>query len=432
MISLNKVNNSINNKLLIPGFLDSLGDGISIQDTAFRILYQNQAQRDFIGEHLGEYCYDAYEGRKKICRGCPVAKTFKDGKSHKTVRSVSINKGFKHFEITASPLKDSKGEIIAGVEVVRDVTERIKSEENLLKNEDKLQRLANKSIMELSETNRLLHEIKNDWEDTFHTIDDMITIHDKDFNIIKANKAAKKILNIPSLLTKKKCFRFYHGTDKPPDGCPSCNCLESKKPAFFELYEPHLKKHIEIRAIPRFDRSKKLIGLIHIVRDITKRKKMETSIIESRDGLKKKTNELKEINSALKVLLKQREKDKKEFEENILSNVKTSVIPYLDKLNKIVKNTDGNGKNYLNIMETNLQEIISPLSRRLSSTYIGLSHREIQIANLIKEGRQTKEIAELLNLSHETVNSHRQKIRKKMGLKNRKMNLIAYLSMLEE
>ena len=98
----------------------------------------------------------------------------------------------------------------------------------------------------------------------------IITCHDKDSNIISANKAAKEMLGLPSLIgTEVKCYKYYHGKDSPPKQCPSCKCLLSEKPVFFEIYEPHLRKFIEIRVFPQFDENNEFKGLIHFVRDIT-------------------------------------------------------------------------------------------------------------------------------------------------------------------
>jgi len=98
----------------------------------------------------------------------------------------------------------------------------------------------------------------------------MITCHDKDFNIISANKAAKEMLGLPSLIgTEAKCYQYYHGKNSPPEQCPSCKCLLSEEPVSFEIYEPHLHKFIQIKAFPQFDDNNEFKGLIHFVRCIT-------------------------------------------------------------------------------------------------------------------------------------------------------------------
>lgn len=129
------------------------------------------------------------------------------------------------------------------------------------------------------ETEHALLESRNYWEDTFDAITDMITIHDNQYNIIRANKAAQRMLSLPDLNINKriKCFKYYHGTEKAPGGCPSCNCMKTRESASFEIFEPHLNMYLEVRAMPRLDDNNKLTGLIHVVRDITERKRIETS-----------------------------------------------------------------------------------------------------------------------------------------------------------
>jgi len=133
----------------------------------------------------------------------------------------------------------------------------------------------------------------NEWDNIFNSMSDMVTIHDKDFNIICANKAAETNLKLPSLASgKAKCFRYYHGTSNPPEGCPSCKCLKTGTQATFETYEPHLKKYIEIRVLPRLDKENRVIGIIHIVRDITKQKKSEKRLRDSGRQLRNLTKHL--------------------------------------------------------------------------------------------------------------------------------------------
>jgi PAS domain S-box-containing protein len=102
----------------------AIGDGIRIIDPDFKILYENKVHRELLGEHAGEYCYQAYQGRNSVCEHCPVAISFRDGGIHTMERTVPTERGQRYIEITSSLLKDSEGKVIAGIEVVRDVTER--------------------------------------------------------------------------------------------------------------------------------------------------------------------------------------------------------------------------------------------------------------------------------------------------------------------
>jgi PAS domain S-box-containing protein len=128
------------NELVETGVFESIGDGISIQNTDYKILYQNSKHKSIIGNHSGEYCYKAYEQRDHYCEGCPLAMTFDDGLTHTAERTASQapnDRGLLHVEITASPLRDETGKIIAGIEVVRDITERKTNEEALREKEEK-------------------------------------------------------------------------------------------------------------------------------------------------------------------------------------------------------------------------------------------------------------------------------------------------------
>ncbi|MBI5632335.1 MAG: diguanylate cyclase [Nitrospirae bacterium] len=125
----------------------------------------------------------------------------------------------------------------------------------------------------------LIVQAKKDWEETFDIINDAITIHDKDFNIIRANKAATEMLgaSFQSLLSKK-CYTSYHGTDHPPETCPSCRTLATGVPSVTETFEANLNKHLEIKALPRFDGTKQILGVVHVVRDISKRVEAEEEL----------------------------------------------------------------------------------------------------------------------------------------------------------
>jgi len=152
---------------------------------------------------------------------------------------------------------------------------------------------------------------------------------------------------------------------------------------------------------------------------------LEQRVEERTRELRLKTENLEEMNTALKVLLKKREEDKNELEEKVIYNIKEMVMPFLEKLEKT--RLDTRQRTYLEILDSNLEDIVSPFAKTLSTRYLNLTPSEIQIANLVKHGKTTKEIAELLSLSTRTIESHRDSIRKKLGIKNQKANLRTHL-----
>jgi PAS domain S-box-containing protein len=158
-----------------------------------------------------------------------------------------------------------------------------------------------------------------------------------------------------------------------------------------------------------------------IIRDITERKKTEEKIQEAEKKLKIHAKELMESNVALKVLLKQREQDQKDFEKNIISNIKHLIMPYIERLKKNKSMSDE--LVYLNIIESNINNIVSPFSIKLSLQYLDFTPKEIMIADLVKDGKQDKDLMEILNISIGTVKTHRRNIRKKLGINNKKINL---------
>jgi DNA-binding CsgD family transcriptional regulator len=159
--------------------------------------------------------------------------------------------------------------------------------------------------------------------------------------------------------------------------------------------------------------------------EITALKLTEEALRQSQEELIEQKQSLEEAYIAMKVLLKQREADKLELEKKVLGNVKDLVLPYVDKL----KNTrlKGRDRTLVEIIDTHLQDIISPLLQRFSNAKILLTPQEMQVAALVKDGKTSKEIAAVLNVSETTVNFHRKNLRVKFGLTNKQINLRSYL-----
>jgi PAS domain S-box-containing protein len=112
--------------------LDVIGDAISIQDLDLKILYQNRAHLELMGDHRGEACYRAYQKKETACEGCHLLSCFADGLPHRREATSPGKDGTIHVDIISTPLRDSSGKIVAGIESIRNITRRKETEQNIL------------------------------------------------------------------------------------------------------------------------------------------------------------------------------------------------------------------------------------------------------------------------------------------------------------
>ncbi|MDX9745373.1 MAG: PAS domain S-box protein [Syntrophales bacterium] len=174
-----------------------------------------------------------------------------------------------------------------------------------------------------------------------------------------------------------------------------------------------------------YDTAGEIVGGIESIRDITERRMTEEQLKQRGRELLTKTITLEEINVALKVLLDQREKDKSDMEDDITLNVQKLVKPYIEKLRN--SSLPPREAAYIRILEMSLNDIVSPFANKLTTKLGALTPKEIEIAKLVKEGKTTKEIAELLGSSIRAIEFHRHNIRRKLDLKKTNKNLRSYL-----
>jgi PAS domain S-box-containing protein len=184
-------------------------------------------------------------------------------------------------------------------------------------------------------------------------------------------------------------------------------------------------RFIEVSVTLKRDLTSRPIGFMGIARDITDRRQYMQTLEAREKELEIKTRSLEEVNTTLKVLLERRDADKAALEDTIIGNVNDLVIPYLERIKK--RTSDKKSQDYLAVLENNLETITSSFFRRLTTKYVNLTATEIEVANLVKNGKSIKEIADLLSISGKTVETHRTNIRKKMAIANTKTSLRSHL-----
>jgi len=328
-------------------------------------------------------------------------------------------------------------------------------------------------VTRLKEVEKLLWDSRQRFLSLVETTSDWIWEVDRTGAYTFSNQKVKDILgHDPHEVIGKKPFDFMPSAEARKIAGVFRKFSKSRK-AFSGLENINLHKDghevvLETSGVPVFDGNGKYFGFRGIDRDITKRKlaeqvfeqintelesrvaertvdltrtnnqlkkeirerrQVEKALKKRETELKNKTAQLRELNSALKVLLMKKDEDRIELEEKMVSNVRELVFPYLAKLNK--GKLQDKEKAFANIIESNLKDIISPFARSLTGKFLGLTPSEIQVANLIKQGKTTKDIAELSHLSPRTIEFHRDNIRTKLGIKNKKINLRTHLLSLE-
>lgn len=327
---------------------------------------------------------------------------------------------FRKNHIRRLVISDEDGQL-AGIVTETDIVKGLQSDYvNLLKEVIETQ------VIELQTVRKQLND-KIILESMMESATDIaFVITDLDYNILHSNKTAETLfdytqqdansMGIPALF-QKDGVSLQH-LDK------ALEHIKNKGKFNFTYTKKKGRKlcYIESNIFGIKSKDNSIEGYVLIARDISRS-------IETSQHLKNRSEELEETNAALRVLLKQREIDKEEISQVFQQNVDQLVLPFFCKLRK--SNTSSSQDNIIRSIEENLRQINSPFAHRISNIFTKLTPAEIQVANLIKNGHSSKEIASLLSISDKTVYTHRRNIRKKSGITNQKVNLQTILQQLE-
>lgn len=195
----------------------------------------------------------------------------------------------------------------------------------------------------------------------------------------------------------------------------------------YPCHSPTEKRWYNLRVVAYQDQMVKRVIVTH--ENITPIMLAQEKLRQQESELKIKTEKLEETNIALKILLEHRQKDIEQLENRIVGNVRELALPYMEKLQ--ASSLNERQRTMVDIAITNLHDIITPFLNRLSSINILLTPQEIEVASLVRQGKSSQEIADVLMVSVATVSFHRKKLRHKLGLSKSGGNLRAYLLSLQ-
>jgi DNA-binding CsgD family transcriptional regulator len=191
----------------------------------------------------------------------------------------------------------------------------------------------------------------------------------------------------------------------------------------YPCHSPTEERWFALRVVKFRDPERNKAVMSH--ENITPLMQAHRDLAANEQNLRDQTEKLAESNIALKVLLEHRQKDRIHLEENMLSNVRTLILPYIQQL--METRLGKRERTMVEIIEERLNEITSPFLNRLVGLNTILTPQEIKVATMVREGRSSAEIADVLQISVSAIDFHRKQVRKKLGLTGAATNLRSYL-----
>jgi DNA-binding CsgD family transcriptional regulator len=258
----------------------------------------------------------------------------------------------------------------------------------------------------------------------FNSNRDGISILDNHFTIVGVNYTMERWYAHKGNFIGRKCYDIYHSRNFPCEGCPTLTAIKTKRYATSLVpYEDSegVQGTQELCAFPLFDDSNSVTGVIEYVRAVEDEKIEERVVENLKRRLRFQEQTLNEQEIALQVLIRQRERSEKRLADSIKRNIDTLIYPVLDDLKRRLEGTEF--FHQIMLLETYTENLLSPLASSFTSRDYNLTTREIQVADLIKQGKTSKEIAGLLSISVKAVDYHRMNVRRKLGLTNTSENL---------
>lgn len=433
--------------------IENASDGIAIVknlihqyvNKRFIEIFGYTSKDEIIGKPLGMLLHP--EDKERVEEFALMRQRGEDAPTRYDVKCVRKDGEIIYIEASAALIKEGGKNL--SIVYVRDITERRKIEDALNHYRSNLEEIIEKRTSELNKINKKLRQeiaerekadialrkSENRFREIANLVSDLIWEIDENDICYYVSPETENMLGYKvEEMIGKTPFDFM-SPEEADRTREIFDRIKSEKRPFTFIECKFLHKNgneidAEVSGLPIFDEKGRYCGYRGVHRDITVRKQIQESLIKKREDLELKSFKLDEINNALNILLKQKEHDRRDFENKVLSNVKELVLPYISALRDT--KLDAKQETYVDIIQANVNNIISPFIHKITSKYVNFTPTEIKVATFIKEGKTAKEISKILEVSESAVNLHRQHVRDKLGLSKKKIGLRSYLlSMME-
>lgn len=274
----------------------------------------------------------------------------------------------------------------------------------------------------LDATNRELTLGKNKYENMLAAISDMVLVAEADGSVTEANDAAVSLL----------------GRDPVGEALWDVLGLEGRSMAELARYYPAEQSHelslagdryLEMKIVPlstvSLASTESLVVLGDITAHVAQRATLERIVHERTEDLRIEKSQLQEMNITLRNVLGSIEKDREAFGRSIAQTVESVLLPALDRLRTL--EDPAMRKGYVDILEDQLLRLAPGTDGGRDARLLKLTPTEMKICRFVVAGSSTKDIADAMNLSLGTIQTHRKNIRKKLGIQGRSVNLYTYL-----
>ncbi|MBP7342161.1 MAG: PAS domain S-box protein [Smithellaceae bacterium] len=361
-------------------------------------------------EKMTGYKKSEWEGKKKWMEMVAVEDIPKMQKYHQ-LRRINPDAVPKNYEFKLVDSEKKLRDILITVDLIPGTDKSVCSDIDLT---------------ELKAAERRLKESERFYRTLFETTGNATIIIEDDMTISLINSEFEKLTGFKKedWEGKKKWTELVAGKEDL-ERLKNYHRLRRKSPE-------RVPRNYEYRMRDNRGRIRNIYCTVDMIPGTRKSFSSFTDITEIRDAeqeLSRKSKKLEDMNTALTVLLNKRSEDLEEIENRIFSNVKELVLPHIEQMKLCFP--DPRYLGLVELIEANLREIVSPFANKLSAQYASLTPKEIQIANFIKEGKTSKEIAQILHLSKSAIDVHRYRLRKKVGLNRIKTNLRNHLAALK-